>query len=108
MIIDEPNYDVEYRTGILASIDWVAGGNFDGYIYKNNKIQNFPTKVILIHIHQFGEYIIKNEFTYEELVCSGNLTQFDYEHLKNTMSIGKGKGSEYEMKIFYEKYKNKN
>jgi hypothetical protein len=79
-----------------------------GYFYRNNKIQNLPTKVILIHIHQFGEYIIKNEFTYEELVCNGNLTQFDYEHLKNTMSFGKGKGSDYEMKIFYEKYKNKN
>lgn len=35
MITDEPNYEVEYHGGISASIDWIAGGNFDGYIYKN-------------------------------------------------------------------------
>lgn len=77
-----------------------------GYLYRNGKIQNLPTQVVLIHIHQLGEPIIKNEFTFEELVCNGHMTEFDYDQLIKTMSIGGEKGIEYEMKLFYKQYKN--
>ncbi len=80
-----------------------------GYFYKEGKIQQLPTKVILIHIHQLGEPIIKKEFTFEEIVCKGHLQEFDYDYLNSIMrSIGGGKGIQYEMEIFYEEYKNKN
>ena len=36
MKIEEPIYNVEYLGGISAKVDWVAGGNFDGYIYKKS------------------------------------------------------------------------
>jgi len=28
-------FDTDYESGISAVIDWVGGGNFDGYIYKS-------------------------------------------------------------------------
>lgn len=110
----ELNYLIEKAKGIydgFKELDNTHGFPSEvntGYYYRNNKIQNLPTKVVLIHIHQFGEPIIKNEFTFEELVCNGHLTENDYEQLNNTISIGRGKGYEHEMNIFYEKYKNKN
>jgi hypothetical protein len=32
--MDKLRLETEYETGILACIDWVAGGNFDGYLYR--------------------------------------------------------------------------
>ncbi|MCU0440268.1 MAG: hypothetical protein MUC49_20450 [Raineya sp.] len=34
MEIDKLHFDKFYESGISASIDWIAGGNFDGYIYQ--------------------------------------------------------------------------
>lgn len=28
----------EYESGIAADVDWVAGGNFDGYVYRSTMI----------------------------------------------------------------------
>ena len=75
-----------------------------GYYYKNKSIQNLPLGVILIHIHQLGERMIEKEFTFEELVCEGHLTEYDYEYFKQTGSIGGGRGTEHEMKAFFDQY----
>jgi hypothetical protein len=33
----KPHFDIEYETGATAPyVDWVAGGNFDGYIHKKS------------------------------------------------------------------------
>lgn len=30
------SFEIPYQTGLTASVDWVAGGNFDGYIYQKS------------------------------------------------------------------------
>lgn len=52
--IDQIVYDSWYQSGILASVDWVAGGNFDGGIYqyhlkflkKDNKVVMKITEIV--------------------------------------------------------------
>jgi hypothetical protein len=34
MEIEKLRYDQDYKGSLTASIDWIAGGNFDGYIYR--------------------------------------------------------------------------
>ena len=34
METDKLVYDVDYQGPLEALVDWIAGGNFDGYIYK--------------------------------------------------------------------------
>lgn len=66
MEIKEPNYEVEYLGGISASIDWVAGGNFDGYIYKKSlkfikKNQKVIMQTEILNKSQYDEEIQSNE-----------------------------------------------
>jgi len=35
MEIEKLQYDVDYKGSLHASVDWIAGGNFDGYIYRS-------------------------------------------------------------------------
>ena len=54
----EPNYNIEYECGAQAIIDGVAGGNFDGYIFKKSilfKKENNQA-VIKTHIIDQGRY----------------------------------------------------
>lgn len=39
-MIVKPHFNVPYESGLLAYADWVAGGNFDGYVYKKTLIFN--------------------------------------------------------------------
>jgi hypothetical protein len=34
MEIEKLQYDVDYKGALIASVDWIAGGNFDGYVYR--------------------------------------------------------------------------
>jgi hypothetical protein len=34
MTMGKLQYDVDYKGELMARIDWVAGGNFDGYLYR--------------------------------------------------------------------------
>ena len=54
----EPNYNVEYECGAQASIDWVAGGNFDGYIFKKSILfkKDSNQAIIKTHIIDQGRY----------------------------------------------------
>lgn len=79
-----------------------------GYFYYDNEIQNSPLEVILIHIHQLGEPIIRNEFTYEELICNGHLNDYQYTLLNKINSFGGGRGNKHEMQLFYEEHKKSN
>ena len=67
MEFEEPNYDVEYLGGISASVDWVAGGNFDGYVYKNSlKFIKENQQVIL-------QTEILDKSRYDEEIQSGEI-----------------------------------
>lgn len=44
----EPVYEKNYRSGICASIDWVAGGNYDGYIYEKSLIFIRESKKVIM------------------------------------------------------------
>lgn len=51
--------DEWYQSGLMASVDWVAGGNFDGYIYRKLlKFQSNSNIVELKHeiVESRGEY----------------------------------------------------
>lgn len=76
-----------------------------GYYYKDNKIQDLPLQVILIHMHQLGESLIMKDLSSEDLICSGHLSEFNYNHLKNIRSLGGNKGIEHEMRLFYQTHK---
>ncbi|MDF1698373.1 MAG: hypothetical protein P1U56_21160 [Saprospiraceae bacterium] len=74
-----------------------------GYWLRYNEIQFLPTRVILIHIHQTGDKILQNHFTFQELVCAGNLSEFDYDLIHDMSSIDSS--IKARMTSFYTKYK---
>ncbi len=49
LIMTKPHFDIEYEEGATAPfVDWVAGGNFDGYIQKKSiKFIELNNQVIL-------------------------------------------------------------
>ncbi len=36
MEIEKLRYNIDYKGGLVAIVDWIAGGNFDGYLYKTS------------------------------------------------------------------------
>jgi hypothetical protein len=48
----KPDFDIEYEEGATAPfVDWVAGGNFNGYIHKKFLEIKISTLFSLCHIH---------------------------------------------------------
>lgn len=55
--IDDLKFNVEYEGPLLASIDWVAGGNFDGYVYQSFlRFQEDSTVIIATRIIDQSRY----------------------------------------------------
>ena len=52
MKIENLVYNADYNSGPLARIDWIAGGNFDGYIYRItlrfSEENNMVTRIVKI------------------------------------------------------------
>ena len=74
-----------------------------GYFYINNKIQESPLVVTLIHLKQYGEYIFDDK--YSELVCEGHLRKYVFKNIENIMSFGNGKGVKNEFQLYHSTYK---
>ena len=44
----KPQFNRNYECGPLASIDWVAGGNFDGFVYTKSMMFQEDSKEVII------------------------------------------------------------
>lgn len=48
----KPHFDTPYESGLLAYADWIAGGNFDGYVYKKVLIfKEIGNQVLIKYIY---------------------------------------------------------
>lgn len=47
--MEKLEYDIDYLCGPFTTVDWVAGGNFDGYVYR--KVLRFRAEGRLVHMH---------------------------------------------------------
>ena len=73
MEIEKLRYNIDYKGGLVASVDWIAGGNFDGYLYKTSLrflIENntvIKTRVIIDKSRYDDEIYTQEELgTYSE------------------------------------------
>jgi len=74
-----------------------------GYYYKENKIQDFPISILLIHIYQRGELLYKDRLG--KIVCDGKLRVVEQVSLNSFKGFGNSTGVKQEMEIRYKKYR---
>ena len=82
----KPHFNIEYKKGPEAPfVDWVAGGNFDGYISQKS-IQFFESnKQVLI------KQVILDQSRYDEKVTNSEISgTFEYTD-KDTITVEYGK-----------------
>lgn len=75
------------------------------YVYRKNNIEHYPIDVLIIHIYQRGTLIFKEDI--HNIVCKGGLHPNSEIILKEIRGFGNSNGIEQEMKIRYEKYREK-
>ncbi len=75
------------------------------YVRRFNRIEDYHTLVLMIHIYKYGERIYENEIP--NYICNGILHPNSKQTLKQSMGFGNSKGIEHEMKVRQEMYKKK-
>ncbi|TXD80865.1 hypothetical protein ESY87_19955 [Subsaximicrobium wynnwilliamsii] len=75
------------------------------YVSRLNKIEDYHTLALMIHIYKYGERIYENEIP--NYICSGILHPNSKQILKQSMGFGNSMGIEHEMKVREEMYKKK-
>lgn len=82
-------------TAIVAQYGFPAEKKM-GYYFKNGKISNYPGSCI--NIISRGKQVIKDDFTYESLVCMGYMSESEYNLMSQIGSLGRTEGIEETMK----------
>lgn len=92
----EPNYNIEYECGAQAIIDWVAGGNFDGYIFKKSILFKKENNLAVIKTHIIDQGRYDGKMSDSEVMGKHEFTDKDTITLKyNDFSMrGKILGNE--------------
>ncbi|MBK8698628.1 MAG: hypothetical protein IPN29_03445 [Saprospiraceae bacterium] len=72
-----------------------------GYYMEEDKIADLPVAILLHHLYQFGEMILRDHLT--EMVCDGKLRPQQQAQLIRVSGFGNGTGIEQEMQIRYGK-----
>lgn len=73
-----------------------------GYYFAKNKIEDYPTGVILIHVFQNGVLLFYEKL--KNLACEGIISNEYAETLENIRGFGDSTGVEQEIKIRFKKY----
>lgn len=75
------------------------------YVRRLNRIDDYKTLALMIHIFKYGVRIYENEIP--NYVCNGILHPNSEQVLKQSVSFGNSRGIEHEMKVREEMYKKK-
>ncbi len=106
LITDVEHLYDKYKS-ILATYGFPAESKM-GYYLKDGKISSYPTGVVWLHLAQLGVNTVKDDFTYEDLVCSGYLPENEYDMLTQLIGTSRSpKGIKNTMEAFYKSFKEK-
>lgn len=68
-----------------------------GYYFQEGEVQDFPLLVVMIHIYQRGNPVLKDQL--HSMVCDGVITKTDMSVLIDMRGYGNNVGLEKEMRI---------
>lgn len=68
-----------------------------GYYFQDGEVQDFPLLVMMIHLYQFGNPILKDQL--HHMVCDGVITKTEMSVLIDMRGYGNNVGLEEEMRI---------
>lgn len=76
------------------------------YVRRINRIEEFPSVPLLIHVFQLGDLTFKEAI--DDFICSGGIHSKYRKTLNEIRGFGDGTGIEQEMEIRYAMYRGAN